>query len=461
MDFEKRMREQLNDYESFAQSTRIETSIRLNPHKKFNHLHSDRIPWCENGFYLESRPHFASDPLWHAGAYYVQEASSMFLEKAIQKVVHSPVLALDLCAAPGGKSTHLLSLLPPGSLLVCNEVIHSRLPPLRENIIKWGNPDVVITHSDPARFASLKGMFDLLVTDAPCSGEGLFRKDPAARREWSPQQVQLCASRQRRILQDSWPALKTGGHLIYSTCTFAPEECEENIAWFCEEFGAQCIPLPCHWNIEEVRLKSSIGYRFYPHRLRGEGFFMAVLKKTDIVEADSYRSFDKYSRQTTPDWMKTLKSRLISDEHHVLINTAETNTRNNPGRKGGDHRRSNEGSGEEIKLFSNQWTEEFQLLKKYVSVIDFGLAVCAVKKGKLIPDPALAFSRVLNAENFYQIKTDAEQARKYLRKESLTTDAPIGYALITYQNIPLGWINNLGNRSNNLYPVEWRLRIKN
>lgn len=459
MDFEKRMQQQLNDYESFVQNHPVETAIRLNPFKKFAHTHTDRVPWCENGFYLESRPRFAHDPLWHAGAYYVQEASSMFLEKAIQAVVNSPVLALDLCAAPGGKSTHLLSLLPQGSLLVSNEVIHSRISVLRENVLKWGRPDIVITNSDPSRFASLKEIFDVMVVDAPCSGEGLFRKDPSARKEWSPEQVQLCVNRQRRILKDSWPALKTGGYLIYSTCTFAPEEDEENIAWFCEKSGAQCIPLPCDWSIEEVKIKSAIGYRFYPHRLRGEGFFMAVLKKTaddgthpHWPDPPHRHPVGDKSAEIPDDLKKRLSSWIIPNDYHVLINHSRDARRSTAGKN------SNGGNVMEIKLFNNHWLNEFQAIQNCVSVADFGINVCSVKKDKLIPEHSFALCTDLNVENFHHLAVDEIQALKYLRKESLVVDAPPGYVFITCQNIPLGWINNLGNRSNNLYPTEWRLR---
>ena len=451
MEFEKRMRQQLNDYEAFAQTYPVETSVRLNPFKKFRRSYADRVPWCENGFYLESRPHFAHDPLWHAGAYYVQEASSMFLEKAIQAIVRSPVLALDLCAAPGGKSTHLLSLLPQGSLLVSNEVVHSRLSVLRENVLKWGRPDAVITHSDPSRFASLKGMFDVVVIDAPCSGEGLFRKDPSARKEWSPKQASLCARRQRRILKDCWPALKTGGHLIYSTCTFAPEENEENIAWFCEEFGAQSISLPCGWNIEEVKLKSAVGYRFYPHRLRGEGFFMAVLKKAEETNKNAWSPSRgpkaNKSAAIPKDLRERLSSWVIPNEYHSLIRSVP--------RLAGDE---NNFGGTAIKIFGSQWSEELQILQHAVYVAEFGMNVCSVKKDKIIPAPAFALCADLNLDNFHRVETDEAQALNYLRRENLTVDVPVGYALITHQNIPLGWIKNLGNRSNNLFPAEWRLR---
>ena len=188
------------------------------------------VAWCESGFYLPERLSFTFDPLFHAGAYYVQEASSMFLEQAIKAYVKEPVRCLDLCAAPGGKSTHLASLLPDGSLLVSNEVIRSRSYVLAENIAKWGRPDTIVINNDPEEIGeALPHLFDVIVTDVPCSGEGMFRKDTDSTGEWSVDNVRLCASRGRRIIHDIWNALKPGGILIYSTCTYNTEEDEENI----------------------------------------------------------------------------------------------------------------------------------------------------------------------------------------------------------------------------------------
>ncbi|MDR1372327.1 MAG: rRNA cytosine-C5-methyltransferase [Dysgonamonadaceae bacterium] len=246
-------------------------SIRFNPFKK--HAMSlpiaDNISWATDAFYLSFRPVFTLDPLFHAGCYYVQEASSMFLEYYIKKYVREPVRTLDLCAAPGGKATHLSSILPPGSFLVANEVIRSRVLVLIENIIKWGNPATIVTNANAAELGKMKNCFDLIVCDVPCSGEGMFRKDAASIAQWTFENVLLCAERQRKILTDIFPSLKEGGILIYSTCTYNREENEKNIEWICRQLGAELLETP---------------HRFLPHRTKGEGFFIAGMRK---INADS------------------------------------------------------------------------------------------------------------------------------------------------------------------------------
>ena len=261
-------------------------SIRLNSNK--NHVtDGDKIPWCETGRYLKERPIFTLDPTFHGGAYYVQEASSMFLEQIIQQAVDltKPLRVLDACAAPGGKSTHLLSLLNEDSLLVSNEVIRSRANILSENIQKWGNSNVMVTNNDPTNFSSLKGYFDIILIDAPCSGEGLFRKDASASHEWSEKNVELCSLRQRRIVADLWPALKENGLLIYSTCTYNEKENEENLNWISKEFPstAESIKLTPDWGVEAIEQETIKGYRFFPHRVKGEGFFISAIRKKEAT----------------------------------------------------------------------------------------------------------------------------------------------------------------------------------
>ena len=273
-----RTKELLGDeWTAFEQALNKESpvSIRINPKKANPDLLSDAlplsepVPWAQDGYYLDSRPSFTLDPLFHAGCYYVQEASSMILEHFIKNYFPNPAKVLDLCAAPGGKSTHISSLLTAESLLVSNEVIRSRASVLAENLIKWGNPNTIVTCNDPAEIGkSLPGYFDVIVADLPCSGEGMFRKDPAVIKEWSLNNVCLCAERQRRIIADVWPALKPGGILVYSTCTYNREENEENIEWICREFDSELL--------EEPR-------RMMPHRIKGEGFFIAALRHSSPV----------------------------------------------------------------------------------------------------------------------------------------------------------------------------------
>lgn len=297
--FADRTRSLLGDeeYNKLADALNDEqpVSIRLNeeklPGSSFSlfHASSDRVPWSATGCYLDRRLTFTFDPLFHAGCYYVQEASSMFVEQALKQYIgERPSVMLDLCAAPGGKSTHARSVLPVGSLLVANEVIRNRSQILAENLTKWGHPGVVVTNNDPADFAGLEDFFDVILTDVPCSGEGMFRKDPVAVSEWSPENVEICWQRQRRIISDIWPSLKPGGLLIYSTCTYNTKEDEENIRWMHDEFGAEILPVdaPAEWNITGNLLAGEDFpvYRFLPHRTKGEGFFLAMLRKPEGEE---------------------------------------------------------------------------------------------------------------------------------------------------------------------------------
>lgn len=243
----------------------VPVSIRMNPKKSDKHPEATPVPWSHWGYYLPERLSFTFDPLFQNGTYYVQEASSMFLEQAIKAYVKDPVVCLDLCAAPGGKSTHLLSLLPEGSVLVSNEVIRSRSYILAENIQKWGYPNHVVTNNDPAELGELTHLFDVIVTDVPCSGEGMFRKDTDSTGEWSVANVELCASRQRRILHDIWNALKPGGLLVYSTCTYNTEEDEENIQYIIDELGAEplSIPIDHTWGVCGALKYANPVYRFF------------------------------------------------------------------------------------------------------------------------------------------------------------------------------------------------------
>jgi len=261
------------------------TSIRINPSKfkiedsKFKV--EEKVHWSDSGFYLKERPSFTFDPLFHAGCYYVQEASSMFLEQALKQTVDlsRPLKILDLCAAPGGKSTHIQSLISKESLLVSNEVIKSRNNILKDNIIKWGCENVVVTNNDPKDFAKLENYFDIIVVDAPCSGSGLFRKEPDAIDHWSENNVELCSQRQQRILADVLSALKKDGVLIYSTCSYSKEEDEEITTWLVKEMQFENLNLQTdeEWSIVE----SDGGYRFWPDKVKGEGFFISAFKKTE------------------------------------------------------------------------------------------------------------------------------------------------------------------------------------
>lgn len=431
------------EYNSFFDSldTPSPASIRLNSKKKYP-LELDRtIPWTRFGYYLSTRPIYTLDPWLHAGGYYVQEPSSMFLEQAVSSYIDlsKPIAALDLCAAPGGKSTHLLSLLNPESLLVCNEAIRSRATILTENIQKWGHANVMVTNNDPASFLKLGGIFDLIVIDAPCSGEGLFRKDNLAVNEWSLSNVQLCTMRQRRILKDIWPALKQNGILIYCTCTYNTSEDEETMNWLANEGNVEFLSIPTQpeWGVVESKVKNAIGYRFYPHKLKGEGFFISVLRKTDPQE--EIRIFTKNHL-----------GKIQKDEKPItnwLANPKDFNFFNHNGFIGC------------IPAYS---ADLIAFLAQKLNTRLIGTPLATSKHGKLVPTHAAALSIHLNKSEFYNMELNLEQALNYLRKDPLninTTEK--GYGLATYQDAPLGWLNFISNRINNMYPSNWRIRMRN
>jgi len=443
------------EYDKLAVALQQEppVSIRLNQ-LKINHSLSDKVPWSSEGFYLEERLTFTFDPLFHAGCYYVQEASSMFVEQVLRQYITGPVKMLDLCAAPGGKSTHARSVLPEGSLLVANEVIRNRSQILAENLTKWGHPDVVVTNNDPADFSALLSFFDVILTDVPCSGEGMFRKDPVAVSEWSPENVEICWQRQRRIISDIWPSLKPGGLLIYSTCTYNTQEDEENIRWMCDEFGAEILPVdaPAAWNITGNLLAGEDFpvYRFLPHRTKGEGFFLAVLRKPE-GETVRIRYKSTVSQGKKKAGASASKTNAGASKEQLLAARAWLLSSD-------DYEIS--ANGMNIVAFPKEYISGLSVLQQSLRVIQAGVTLAEVKGKDLIPNHALAMSTVQASDVFPREEISYEQAIAYLRKEAivLPDTAPRGYVLLTYKDVPLGFVKNIGNRANNLYPQEWRIR---
>lgn len=412
------------------------TSIRVNPRKfsieNFQPGNTSKTPWSDHGYYLASRPSFTFDPLFHAGCYYVQEASSMFLEQAMKQSVDltKPIKVLDLCAAPGGKSTHIQSLVSGESLLVSNEVIRPRAGILKDNIIKWGCENVVVTNNDPRDFSKLKSYFDVIVVDAPCSGSGLFRRDPDAIEEWSENNVQLCSQRQQRILADIWPSLKEGGILIYSTCSYSEEEDERIVQWLRQEYKAESISLsmPGDWNIVET----DGGYRFWPDKVKGEGFFIAVLKKVTSGENAVSRSKDTITKVNKAElsliqpWVKTTGTGFVKNNDTVYA-------------------------------WSENKMAAFNFLLQQLKVLYSGVLVGELLKDKLLPDHALAMS-LLAADNVNRLELDYEQAIAYLQRKDLRLAiVERGWTLAEYAGHPLGWMNILPGRINNYYPKELRI----
>ena len=438
--FEAQMRAQLGaEWEAFSTALADTTpvSIRINPAKWVGPAQHDGIvPWCAEGRYLASRPIFTLDPLLHAGAYYVQEASSMMIAEAMRQTLNldEPLLALDLAAAPGGKSTLIAGMLSSDSLLLANEVIRQRYQVLRQNLIRWGLPNVVTSNHDPADFAALSGRFDLVLVDAPCSGEGLFRKDPDARREWSPEQVRFCAARQQRILGDAAALLAPGGVLLYSTCTYNDEENAHNAQWLATEAGLDYMPLalPANWNIAE----RALGYQWYPHRQRGEGFFLACFKKA------GRKSLHSAKAKTIPGFVTA-----SANENASLKSWLEPR--------------------QALSFFADKhglWYGLPQALVAYFQAIAAVLRRLAPvlemgerKQDKLIPAHALALSTERN-RSIPLAELSLDQAIRFLRKEDPgLSSGSQGWLLAAYEGHALGWLKGLGNRYNNYFPKEWRI----
>ena len=419
------------------------TSIRIHQNKQKEYS-GEKIPWSNSGYYLPERPLFTIDPLFHAGCYYVQEASSMFLEQVFTQLLskEEKVSVLDLCAAPGGKSTHISTLINDESVLVSNEVIASRANILKENIIKQGSGNVIVTNSDAKYFSELSEVFDCIVIDAPCSGEGLFRKDKNAIDEWSENSAHHCSIRQQRILEDVIPCLKKNGLLIYSTCTFNPEENEMQLKWLKEKYGFSGVQLKTEssWNIDEWNEDDLYGYRFLTNKIKGEGFFLAVLRKKNSDTAIGNSTNKKFV-----SWMPEL---CIEKEISPIRNWINQNESENIYKW-----------KENYFLMSNEQLKMMNELSDRVKIIYAGVDLASKKHDEFIPSPALALFERINISSFNNLNLSIEQALSFLRKDSLQISSlEKGWMLAVFENHPLGWVKSLGNRMNNYFPMEWRIK---
>ncbi|MCP9770011.1 RNA methyltransferase [Lacihabitans sp. LS3-19] len=435
-----RLGEALPDFQK-ALDTVPPVSIRFNPAKSTQKTVleiEETIPWSENGRYLKSRPVFTLDPAFHAGAYYVQEASSMFLEHVFKQVVHrkGPIKVLDLCAAPGGKTTLLASLLGKDDFLVANEVVKNRLGILKENLSKWGFNNLIISNQDPETFSDLEGFFDVVLVDAPCSGEGMFRKDLNARNEWSEAHVQMCSARQRRILSAAAMLVAPNGVLIYSTCTFNEHENHDNVKWLNRtlDFETLKIETPDEWNIEE----KENGFQFFPHRNKGEGFFIATMKNLSrearfVKGKPDFNRLKREQRALLEAWIKPevfseLEFYYKNDGNIIAMRTA----------------------------LLGQYGSVLRALSKRSSGFEIGIF-----KGKdFVPSHAFALSDMVSG-SIKRLELEEKEALKFLKKENFDfEEGENGWLLVTYGNLGLGWIKKIGDRMNNYLPTEWRIRME-
>ncbi|MGN0028562.1 MAG: RNA methyltransferase [Marinilabiliaceae bacterium] len=449
-DFCDRIRASHADHDEFLKAINSEPflSVRLNRRKWSDGLLplGTSVPWCADGFYLDGRPSFTLLPAFHAGAFYVQEASSMSYSVAINQIKdalpQSPA-CLDLCAAPGGKATLILSMLGERGIVVANEVVRQRSWILRENIAKWGVPSAIVTNRTPAEITSGGALFDLISVDAPCSGEGMFRKDATARTEWTARAAADCAKRQREILSDIWPALRRGGYMIYSTCTFNPEENERNMEWAVAELGAEAVPLsmPQGQGITAVPFDGGEGYSFLPHKVRGEGFFICLLHKASDDAAPLPAGKSRKARQQRDGLKETGIGKELVTGCKLFL------------------------SGSDVCAFPADRAARMAELTTALSPIMSGVPVCGVikKKGQDVvsPAPELPLSLAFAQGSLPRVDVDARTVLKFLHGDADLALPPgaDGWCALYHQGLPLGLVKRIGLRLNNYWPKEWRIRM--
>ncbi|MFN5913433.1 MAG: methyltransferase RsmF C-terminal domain-like protein [Chitinophagaceae bacterium] len=422
-------------------------SIRFHPFKsdavrkniEINELIVDHVPWCPDGRYLSARPSFTLDTLYNAGAYYVQEASSMFIHHVASQLLENVENAavLDMCAAPGGKST-LLSTLPQIRFVLANEIIQSRVPALVENAVKWGMEKLLVCNNDPKSFEQFGGYFDLVLVDAPCSGSGLFRKDPKAMNEWSPELPEFCSARQKRILASAMKAVKEDGFLIYSTCSYSPCENEENMDFILSSGQFQSVELKTYpdWRImeESSPVHHAVGYRFFPHLVKGEGFFCAAFRRTASSESSEVVLRGTSSIKKLPDlipWITEDASTVVWEwEGSLFLQHLDT-------------------------------LPHIELFRQALRIKRSGTRLGSYKRGDFIPDHELALCIHLSDE-VSRIEVDRATAVRYLRKDPIELETGLdGWVCISYSGLALGWVKFANGRLKNHYPMTWRILMRN
>ena len=422
-------------------------AVRYNPSKNAERMAGEVVKWSAYGVLLDERPVFTLDPCFHAGAYYVQDSSSMFVGDVFRKILKGydmpqgrPLRVLDLCAAPGGKTTDLAASLREacgdGFILVANEVMKQRSGILASNVALWGDPNVVVTSDDPKDFAAFTEYFDIILADVPCSGEGMFRKDEQACEQWSEDNVALCEGRQRRIIADVWASLADGGVLVYSTCTFNRLENDGNVKWISENLGGSPIFVNPESPYEGI-IPTEYGFSLVPGFVRGEGQYCSAIRKTGkmnaVYEPKQYKCRPSKDKGIPiPEFVKKLFS--------IDVNLRQR--------------------GETIIALPSSLVNDIAFLESSLNVIAAGCAAGTIKGKDFIPDADLALSIVLAEGSYPMVETDRDTALAYLHRDAIRLDdAPKGYVMVAWQGLPLGFVKNLGNRCNNLYPQSRRIRM--
>ena len=440
--FTERMREQLGCEEAESLFAALETAspvaVRLNPAKSGGEgvwSDGEAIAWSKNGRKLKARPSFTLDTAFHAGAYYVQEAASQFIDYVIAGEELRGKRVLDMCSAPGGKTTIYSTAVGVEGLVVANEYVRSRANVLADNVRKWGMGNVLVTNNAPEHLSQFEGWFDLVAVDAPCSGEGMFRKEEVAREDWSDEAVKMCAARQLSIVREAWRSLRDGGLFIYSTCTFNDEEDEGVLNAFIEESGdvfvpSQEIEIDENWGIVTGKVGAFQTFRFFPHKTDSEGLFVAVTRKNEPTPQRTPKSRKKVLQDVDKASRKELSRWLIGAEDYAFAMAGDT-----------------------IYAYHVEQYKAVQTLSEGLTAIYSGVAMGQIFKGKLKPDWALSQYVGLNRDVVAIEELDDERALDYLRKRDIAVgDMVEGINMVTHHGRALGFVKRVGARCNNLYP---------
>ena len=424
-----------------ALDTEPAVSVRLNPAKPVASFDGEVVGWSPMGRYLDARPQFTLDPLMHGGAYYVQEASSQFVAHLLKNDDIAGGRVLDMCAAPGGKTTIYSTLVGRKGLVVANDINRNRTLALADNVQRWGMGNVVVTCSEPRYIGDFEQWFDVVAVDAPCSGEGMFRKMEEARTEWSQYGVEQCVVRQKEILAEAWRALKPGGKLIYSTCTFNNMEDEGVVQWLMDEYGdevvaAADVDIDEEWGITRSTIGAFQCFHFYPHKARGEGFFAAVACK---AEASQRRAMPKSRRKVFAPLRKSDVVEVArwmdaaNDKEFMMI-------------------------GDMVYAYDKSVAEDVVRLSEVLTVVYSGVVMGQIFKGKLKPEHPLALYVGINRDVVPMVDVSEEDALDYLRRQDITASQfDEGVNIVCFKGLPIGFIKRIGNRCNNMYPRDLRI----
>ena len=442
--FVKTMRESLGEEaESLfaALDTEPAVSLRLNPAKPAEIFDGEEVGWCKWGRYLAERPQFTLDPMLHGGAYYVQEASSQFVAHLLSNHNMEGAKVLDMCAAPGGKTTIYSTLVGRNGLVVANDINHGRAMALADNVQRWGMGNVVVTCNEPSHIGAFSHWFDVVAVDAPCSGEGMFRKMDEARSEWTSSSPEVCAQRQREILAEAWRVLRPGGTLIYSTCTFNPTEDEGIVEWLMSEYGDELEPVDRvsineGWGVVCGDIGAFQCFHFYPHKARGEGFFAAIARKSDgTVRRSSPKARRKLFSLPSKADAKELSRWMDDASQHTFMMV-----------------------GEDIYAYNSAVADSIVTLSENLSVVYSGVLMGRIFKQKLKPEHPLALYVGMNRDVVPMVEVSLDEAIDYLRRNDIAAaQFEEGINVVEYKGIPIGFVKRIGARCNNMYPKDLRI----